>query len=130
MNVLDFEVNLEQSENIELDGVVNGELKTINKIYPFEKEVVAMVILHNNWKLKSKFKLTINVPDRDIQMKYIMNDQKKLEDEIKRAKQTINTLPIEILSRENIEEYISKAGLTKFIDLDFLPIDNSVVNNS
>ena len=38
MNVLDFEVNLEQSENIELEGHTEDELKTVNRILPFEQK--------------------------------------------------------------------------------------------
>jgi hypothetical protein len=59
MSVVDFEVHLDQSDNIELENKIDNKLKTINKILPFETKEVAKVILKNNWKLKSKFKLTM-----------------------------------------------------------------------
>ena len=42
-----------------------------NSIMAFETKVVAKVILKDNWKSKSKFKLTIGIPDKSIQSKYI-----------------------------------------------------------
>ena len=79
MSVVDFEVHLDQSENIELEGKPDpDELKTVNKIFPFETKEVARVILKNNWKLKSKFKLTMNVPDKDVQYSYVESDEKKI----------------------------------------------------
>jgi len=128
MNVLDFEVNLEQSENIELEGNSDSdELKTVNRILPYETKVVARVILGNNWKLKSKFKLTMNVPDRDLQYKYIEEDEQALEELVKKAKKSLNMLPIEIMSREDIEKELEKYN-TKYVDLEFLPNDDAMVN--
>jgi len=92
MSVVDFEVHLDQSENIELAGKnPKDELKTISRIEPFQKVEVARVILKNNWKLKSKFKLT------------------------------------EILSKEEIEAILARENI-KFVDLDFLPNDDAMVN--
>jgi len=128
MNVLDFEVNLEQSENIELDGKSDQEeLKTVNRILPYETMIVARVVLRNNWKLKSKFKLTMNVPERELQNKYIEKDEKLIEENIKKGKKALNNLPIEILSREDIERELDRYNL-RYIDLDFLPNDDAMVN--
>ena len=80
MSVVDFEVHLDQSENIELAGTAPGEeLKTINRLEPFETKEVARVILKNNWKLKSKFKLTMNIPEKETQMQFIKEDEQWLE---------------------------------------------------
>jgi len=128
MNVLDFEVNLEQSENIELDGKSDQEeLKTVNRILPYQTMIVARVVLRNNWKLKSKFKLTMNVPERELQNKYIEKDEKLIEEIIKKGKKALNNLPIEILSREDIERELDRYNL-RYIDLDFLPNDDAMVN--
>ena len=70
MNVVDFEVYLNQSENIELENKSGDELKTKNTINPFETKVVAKVILKDNWKLKSKFKLTMGIPEKSAQIKF------------------------------------------------------------
>lgn len=128
MSVVDFEVHLDQSENIELAGKnPNDELKTISRIEPFQKIEVARVILKNNWKLKSKFKLTLNIPDKDTQMDCIRNERSALEAEIKQNYQILNKIPTEILSKEEIEAILSRENI-KFIDLDFLPNDDAMVN--
>ena len=92
MSVVDFEVHLDQSENIELEGKPEGdELKTVNKILPFHTKEVARVVLKNNWKLKSKFKLTMNVPDKDIQYSYIEKEEKKLQSQIEDSRRKISS---------------------------------------
>jgi len=99
MSVVDFEVHLDQSENIELAGKSpSDELKTVNRIEPFQRVEVARVILKNNWKLKSKFKLTLNIPDKDTQMECIRDDKKALDDEIRRNFHILNKIPTEIVS--------------------------------
>ena len=128
MSVVDFEVHLDQSENIELEGAVDGQLQTINKILPFETKEVAKVILKNDWKLKSKFKLTMNVPDKSIQYSYIMKDDKALEKQIKDNYAKLIQIPFEHLSTEQIESELSKLNI-KFIDMDFLPNDDAVLNS-
>jgi hypothetical protein len=44
---------------------------------PFETKVVAKVILKDNWKLNSKFKLTMGIPEKAVQIKFIEKDEKK-----------------------------------------------------
>lgn len=130
MSVVDFEVHLDQSENIELEGKTDkdNELKTVNNILPFEMKEVARVILKNNWKLKSKFKLTMNVPSKDIQYSYIEKDERKLEEQIHKVKRALSKLPLEIMTKEQIEAELEKLKL-RFIDLDFLPNDEAMVNS-
>ncbi len=134
MSVVDFEVHLDQSENIELENKINNELKTSNRILPFEKKEVAKVILKDNWKLKSKFKLTMNVPEKQIQYNYIVNDEKKLEKEIKDYYEYFENIPFEFLTKEEIEEKLNTISNTignqiKFIDMDFIPNDDAVINS-
>ena len=126
MSVVDFEVNLEQSENIVLENKIDNELKTINKILPFEKKEVAKVILKDNWKLKSRFKLTMNVPDKSIQYNYIQKDEKLLEKNINENRNFLSKIPFEHLSLEEINSELKKQNI-KFIDLDFLPSDELVI---
>ena len=102
-------------------------MKTVNKILPFETKEVARVILKNNWKLKSKFKLTMNVPDKDIQFSYIENDEKSLNNQIKQVEEKLFNLSFEHLSKQEIEGELNKNNM-QFIDLDFLPNDEAMVN--
>lgn len=128
MSVVDFEVHLDQSENIELDGQEHSdELKTINKILPFQMKEVARVVLKNNWKLKSKFKLTMNVPEKSIQYTYIQKDEKDLQIKIKKNYNFYKALNLSNLSKEEIEREFNKKGVN-FIDISFPPSDDSMVN--
>ena len=129
MNVVDFEVYLNQSENIELEDKEEGdELKTKNTIMPFETKVVAKVILKDNWKLKSKFKLTMGIPEKSAQIKYIEKDEKKIKNMIDTTESKLKNIPFEFMTIDEINSELKKLN-TKFIDINFLPCDNSVINS-
>ena len=129
MNVVDFEVYLNQSENIELEDKEEGdELKTKNTIMPFETKVVAKVILKDNWKLKSKFKLTMGIPEKPAQIKYIEKDEKKIKNMIDTTESKLKNIPFEFMTIDEINSELKKLN-TKFIDINFLPCDNSVINS-
>ena len=128
MNVVDFEVYLNQSENIELENKEEGdELRTKNTIMPFETKIVAKVILKDNWKLKSKFKLTMGIPEKSAQMKYIEKDEKNLRNIIESMESKLKNIPFELMSINEINTELKNLN-TKFIDFNFLPCDNSVIN--
>ena len=124
MNVVDFEVYLNQSENIELEDKEEGdELKTKNTIMPFETKVVAKVILKDNWKLKSKFKLTMGIPEKSAQIKYIEKDEKKIKNMIDTTESKLKNIPFEFMTIDEINSELKKLN-TKFIDINFLKILN------
>jgi calpain-15 len=128
MSIVDFEVHLDQSENIELENQTNeNELKTVNKVLPFETKEVARVVLKQGWKLKSKFKLTMNVPDKEMQYSYIEHDEMMIGEQEKVFRQYFENLPLEIMSKEEIEKELGTQKVN-FIDLDFLPNDDAIVN--
>lgn len=128
MSIVDFEVHLDQSENIELENCTNvNELKTVNKIHPFETKEVAKVILKQGWKLKSKFKLTMNVPDKEMQYQYIEQDEALINEQEKVFRQFYENLPLEIMSKDEIEKELAAQKIS-FIDLDFIPNDDAIVN--
>lgn len=127
MSIVDFEVHLDQSENIELEGKEGNELRTVNKIFPFQTKEVATVKLKNNWKLKSKFKLTMNVPDKDIQHSYIENDEIKLMNMVRAAGSKLRNIPFDHLSKDEIETNLNSVNC-QFVDLDFLPSDDAMVH--
>ena len=128
MNVVDFEVYLNQSENIELENKEGDELRTKNSIMPFETKIVAKVILKDNWKLKSKFKLTMGIPDKSIQSKYIEKDELNLKNHLNEAEKKLKKIPFEFLTPDEIYNQLNNLNI-KFYDLDFMPCDNSVINN-
>lgn len=128
MSIVKFEVYLDQSENIELeDRVSRDELKTVNEVLPFDTKEVARVILKQGWKLKSKFKLTMNVPDKSMQYSYIEEDEQKIQQHESTFRKFYEQLPLEIMNKEDIEKELSVHQMN-FIDLDFLPNDDAIVN--
>ena len=129
MNVVNFEVYLNQSENIELEDKEEGkELETKNTIMPFETKVVAKVILKDNWKLKSKFKLTMGIPEKSAQIKYIEKDEKKIKNMIDTTESKLKNIPFEFMTIDEINSELKRLK-TNFIDINFLPCDNSVINS-
>jgi hypothetical protein len=70
----------------------------------------------------------MNVPSKDIQYSYIEKDERKLEDQIHKVKRALSKLPLEIMTKEQIEIELEKLKL-RFIDLDFLPNDEAMVNS-
>ena len=129
MNVVDFEVYLNQSENIELENKEEGdELRTKNTIMPFETKVVAKVILKDNWKLKSKFKLTMGIPEKAAQMKYIEKDEKELKNKIEAMEPKLMNIPFEFMTINEINTELKNLN-SKFIDINYLPCDNAVINS-
>ena len=129
MNVVDFEVYLNQSENIELENKEEGdELRTKNTIMPFETKVVAKVILKDNWKLKSKFKLTMGIPEKAAQMKYIEKDEKELKNKIEAMEPKLKNIPFEFMTINEINTELKNLN-SKFIDINYLPCDNAVINS-
>jgi len=128
MNIVEFDVYLNQSENIELENKEGDELRTKNTIMPFETKIVAKVILKDNWKLKSKFKLTMGIPEKSIQTKFIENDELNLKNHISEAREKIRKIPFEFLSIEEIIKELKELNI-KFVDLDFLPSDNSLIDS-
>eukprot|EP00340_Litonotus_pictus_P004981 CAMPEP_0170517410 /NCGR_PEP_ID=MMETSP0209-20121228/3415_1 /TAXON_ID=665100 ORGANISM="Litonotus pictus, Strain P1" /NCGR_SAMPLE_ID=MMETSP0209 /ASSEMBLY_ACC=CAM_ASM_000301 /LENGTH=788 /DNA_ID=CAMNT_0010802657 /DNA_START=138 /DNA_END=2504 /DNA_ORIENTATION=+ len=128
MSIVDFEVHLDQSENIQLENQINeNEMKTVNKVLPFETKEVARVILKQGWKLKSKFKLTMNVPDKDMQYNYIEQDEINIRNLEEAFRKYYDNLPLEIMSKDEIENELNVQKIN-FLDLDFLPNDDTIVN--
>ena len=84
MNILHFDLYLDNSDNIFLE---NNDLNKSNKsslhtktiINPYETKIIARIYLKNNWKLKTKFKIFLEIPSKDIQYQYIENDEKKIK---------------------------------------------------
>ena len=96
---------------------------------------LAKIVLSDNWKLKSKFKFTLQNPTRDNQAKFIKKDREALVEQyfafLKAFKRDTFVLPF-----EKIPLPVFKAKLLngkndkKFIDLSFLPRKASVYDPS
>jgi hypothetical protein len=67
-------------------------LKCLNTIEPFESSVVAILELHKDWKLKSKFRydkklhrFTLKSPSKEMQTQWILTENKTIKSYITNA---------------------------------------------
>ena len=128
MNILHFDLYLENSENITLE---NNDINDSNKnknifhskniINPYQTKIIGKILLKNNWKLKTKYKITLEIPSKGIQYQYIEND----ENFVLFSK---NNIPFEFLSQNEINKKLKELN-TKFIDVEFPPLDESITND-
>ena len=135
MNILYFELYLENSKNIILE---NNDINESNKnknifhtkniINPYETKIIAKILLQNNWKLKIKYKISLEIPSKGIQYQYIEKDEKKIHQNLENffifSK---NNIPFEFLSQNEINKKLKELN-AKFIDIEFPPIDESIIN--
>jgi len=119
------------SENIEIDRKFDPkqENKIITKLYPLEKKELARINLKNNWKFKFIYKISSIVPDIKTQEKFLEKDILSLESEIKLNSQKISKISLETLSYIQIEKILENEKI-KFLDLDFLPTYNAIINDN
>ena len=134
MSLLHFDLYLDNSENILLE---NNELKEENKnnfyikniINPYETKIIAKILLKNQWKLKTKFKISLEIPSKSTQYQFIQNDEQKIKKNLLHFNSShIYLIPFEFLSQNEINKKFKELK-TKFIDIDFPPCYESIVNN-
>ena len=92
-------------------------------------------MLSDNWKLKSKFKFTLQNPPTDKQEKFIKKDKDLLLEQyfafIKAFKRDTFILPFEKLSLPILKaKLLNGKNDKKFIDLSFLPRKASIFDPS
>ena len=92
---------------------------------------LAKIVLHENWKLKSKFKFTLHNPPREKQEKFIRKDKQMLTEQyiafLKAFMRDSFVLPFEKLPLPVLKaKLLNGKKDMKFIDLSFLPRKTSV----
>lgn len=127
LQILEFNADFNGSENLVMEG--SPTLSSSKTINPMSEEIVAILKLKKNWKLKSRFKFTMRNPTIEVQQEHLMPDIIKLENQIKVADKYLSNYPYEIMSTEALENQVKQMGM-KFIDIDFLPIESSIYNPS
>ena len=134
MSILHFDLYLENSRNIILENNDINEpnkniLHTKNIINPYETKIVAKIFLKNNWKLKTKYKISLEIPSKGIQYQYIEKDEKKIHQNLENFMLfSRQNFPFEFLSQNEINKKLKELN-TKFIDIEFPPLDESIINN-
>lgn len=119
------------SENIEIDPKFdpNNEHKIFIRVDPLETKEIARINLKNDWKFKFLYKIASIAPDKSAQEKFILEDQIHLENEIKKNYEYLSKLPIHVLPGLQIQSLLEQDN-KYFIDLEFLPNYNSIINSN
>jgi len=92
---------------------------------------LAKIVLHENWKLKTKFKFTLINPSREKQEKFIRRDMQKLVEQyqafLRAFKRDTYVLPFEKIPQPALKQKLLNGKYSgKFMDLAFLPRKSSV----
>ena len=90
-------------------------------------EIVAKLRLRKEWKLKSRFKFTMKNPPIEQQREHLMPYIVKLNQQIENADKYLSRYPYEIMSTESLENQVKNTD-SKFLDIEFIPVDASVHN--
>ena len=122
LNTMNFTVDFTGSKNVELEGQSDLIKKTV--INPFEKIKVAKLRLFKSWNLKTKFKFSLNLPEIEIQQKYIEPLRDDINELIGETQELID-MDFEMTPEKDLFAYLEENNL-KFLDHDFLPINNSI----
>ena len=125
MSTITFTINFQNSQNIHIDNLNENENSTTSTINPFETKEITKVNILKGGKLSTNYTLTLSIPDKSEQEKYIIKDIENLNNEINNNKNLYSNISFEHLSKEEIEKILKN---NKFIDYDFLPNDNSFIS--
>ena len=136
MSLLHFDLYLDNSRNIILE---NNESKdqyksqnvfyTKTTIYPYETKKIAKILLKKNWKLKTKFKINLEIPSKSIQYQYIEKDEQTIKNQLISFRESLSQIPFEFLTQNEINQKFKELKI-KFIDIDFPPVEGSITGVS
>eukprot|EP01022_Parablepharisma_sp_SALTPOND_P033003 TRINITY_DN88024_c0_g1_i1.p1 TRINITY_DN88024_c0_g1~~TRINITY_DN88024_c0_g1_i1.p1 ORF type:complete len:501 (+),score=41.00 TRINITY_DN88024_c0_g1_i1:1948-3450(+) len=123
LQVLEFTADFTDSENLMLEN--HNDLVATTTVQPFSSEVVAVLRLFKNWKLKSKFRFTMHSPPIEDQRKYLSRYFSAIQGEIATTMEKVWKVPSDIIPTSELEIQLKKHSM-RFIDPDFLPTDTSL----
>ena len=126
MNMVEFVADFTGSENVEQEGKQN--LISQCTIEPYVVTVVAKLILHKDWKLKSKFKVLLKAPSKEIQEKYLAPHLDEMERIIHNNSSILKDQPVSIMSLSNIQQQLIQHNIN-FVDPEFVPNDESIYSD-
>jgi len=126
LQVLEFTADFTDSENLMLEN--HNDLIATTTVQPFTSEIVAVLRLFKNWKLKSKFRFTMHSPPIEDQKKYLAKYYAEMKSIIGMATEKIWKVPSEVISTSELEIQMKRHDM-RFVDPDFLPTDPSLYGN-
>lgn len=123
LQVLEFTADFSDSENLVVED--HADLIATTTIQPFTSEVVAVLRLSKNWKLKSKFRFTMHTPSVECQRKFLSEYFVALQNEISTAYKKLSRVPTDLIPTADLASILRKEKL-RFVDPEFLPTDSSL----
>jgi hypothetical protein len=120
--VLDIKVDFSKSQNVQN---VNGpDMFAQAQVAPFDKQMIARVLLEKNWNLKTSFKFSLQPPSLEIQRTHLRPINERIHPEVE-STAILRGIDLVNIPEVDLFAFLNANGL-KFVDQDFPPNNSSV----
>ena len=130
MSLVDFSIDFTGSTDISFVDSNNNNMQCQFQINPFEIKEIAKIILTPNSKVKAKFKIELNVPDKEFQKQFLEKELTSNQQVLNECKQNFTNNNFEFIPNNEIENTLNKNQIHKYIDYEFPPNDESFGGNA
>jgi calpain-15 len=143
-NILEWELENETITKISFEVVycdfknvifVEDEYNLFDKkktfsLEPNEKKKLAKIKLKKDFKINIALNCKLSAPDLDFQIKIINGDKSDLEEIKNLCYENLNKIDLTLKTKEELENLLNGYNINNFIDWNFPPNDNSLINNN
>ena len=130
MSLVDFSIDFTGSTDISFVDSNNNNMQCQFQINPFEIKEIAKIILTPNSKVKAKFKIELNVPDKEFQKQFLEKELTSNQQILNECKQKFTNNNFEFIPNNEIENTLNKNQIHKYIDYEVPPNDESFGGNA
>ncbi len=127
--ILNIEVDFSSSKNIMLKNNNNNYKKIKVNVMPFETQVIAEILLENDFKINPKFNFNLIIPEKNIQIKYLEQYEQEQNNLYQKFIQRFNRYPFEYVDLSEINNLLNNNNIN-FFDIDFNHNDEALINNN
>jgi len=143
-NILEWELENKTSYKISLEVVFNDfknaiflenesnfiDEKTTFSLEPTEKKKIAKIKLKKDFKINIEFNCKLSAPELEYQIK-LSKESFDIIEEIKYSCYLkLNKIDLTLKTKEELENLLNDYNINNFIDWNFPPNDNSLINNN
>ena len=143
-NILEWELENETITKISFEVVycdfknvifVEDEYNLFDKkktfsLEPNEKKKLAKIKLKKDFKINIALNCKLSAPDLDFQIKIINGDKSDLEEIKNLCYENLNKIDLTLKTKEELENLLNDYKINNFIDWNFPPDDDSLINNN
>lgn len=123
-----FTLDLEMCNNVVIDD--SDETKIEVDIPCMEEVEVCSITKTKPFKFCPKFNLEEDPLDMEEQREKLQPEVDAMKEKMDEVRETIESIPYEVMAIEDIEAALKDEGVENFIDPDFPPVDKSVYDTS